>query len=186
MNKNRLKLIAVIAAFIAPILIAFLMQPLKDDLVKEGTINHGKLITPQIELNQLAEKIKIKGTWTLLSFANKNCNEICLDNVFKMQQIRQTQGEERSRVSRLLISNGKLPVADLQKLDEFRGTQFLRLDNDAYLSLLNIMSKNETDVINSLYLIDPLGYYMMEFPDSLVPKGIITDLRHLLKNSRIG
>ncbi len=37
-----------------------------------------------------------------------------------------------------------------------------------------------------VYLIDPLGNLMMQYPADFKTRGLIRDLRHLLKWSRIG
>lgn len=187
MTKDKIKLIAVTAVFALPIIFAFIMQPMKDMLIEKGTISNGQLITPQIELKEFSKTADIKGTWTLISFAGKHCDEQCLDSAYKMQQIRLAQGEEAKRVSRMLVSNGKLPVPDLEALNKYMGTKQIRLTELKYNSLVNVIKNNEEMKIeDNLYLVDPLGYYMMIFPNDMVPKGIIMDLKYLLKNSRIG
>lgn len=187
MRKDRVKLIAVVLVFALPIIFAFILQPLKDAFIAEGTISHGNIVSPQVELSELAKKAPIKGVWTLLAFADQHCDQRCLDNVYKMQQVRLAQGEESKRVARMLISNGKLPVKDLESLTPYNGTQNVRLSESEYKQLSKIISSQiDNDLEGNIYLIDPLGYYMMTFPNSLVPKGVITDLRLLLKNSRVG
>ncbi len=187
MNTSKVKLFAVSAAFALPIIIAFLMQPFKDTLIEKGSISHGNLVTPQIKLDDLEKLAKITGTWTLVSFADKNCDKACIDTVYRIQQIRLTQGEESKRVSRMLISDGKLPVKDLENLNPFHGTQYIRLTSEQYLTITNVMKTQISNGIkDNIYLIDPMGYYMMTFSNELVPKGIITDLRLLLKGSRVG
>ncbi len=187
MNKGRLKLIAVMAVFVLPIIFAFVLQPLKEDLVDGDSLSHGKLVTPQVELKDLASLSKLRGKWTLLAFAGKHCDASCLDNMYRIQQIRLTQGEGSKRVARMLISEGKLPVKDLENLNPYIGTQFIRLDAKQYEKLVTLMQKNiENEITDNIYLIDPLGYYMMTFDNGLVPKGIIRDLKHLLRNSRVG
>jgi len=187
MNTSKLKLIAILVIFVSPILFAFLLQPFKEAFIEKGTISHGELVSPQVKLNELAKLTKITKTWTLMAFAGEHCDEACLDTVFRIRQIRLTQGEESKRVSRLLISQGKLPVKDLENLNPFLGTQFLRLSPAQYEAVTSIMKTQiSNNIKDNIYLIDPLGYYMMTFSNELVPKGIITDLRYLLKNSRIG
>lgn len=187
MNKDKLKLIAVTAAFALPIIFAFVMQPMKDELIEKGSISHGRLVTPQIELVDLAKHSEIKGTWTLVAFAGKHCDKECLDRTYRIQQVRLSQGEEAKRISRLLISNGKLPVTDLENLNPYLGTNFIRLTDSQYQALETVVKNgSKIRLEDNIYLIDPLGYYMMMFPSSMVPKGIIIDLKYLLKNSRIG
>lgn len=187
MNKNKLKLIAISAVFVLPIIFAFLLQPLKDVFIEKGSMSHGQLISPQVKLEELGKLAKITHTWTLLAFAGKHCNAACLDSVYKIQQIRLTQGEESKRISRMLISDGELAVKDLENLNPYIGTQFVRLESEQYKAVSSIMKMHiKNGVMDNIYLIDPLGYYMMTFSNELVPKGIITDLRLLLKNSRVG
>lgn len=191
MNKNkiksRIKLVVIFSVFLLPILFAFILQPLKEDLVEDGSLSHGVLVTPQVEMTALADISKIKGTWTLLAFAGKHCDKECLDSVYKIQQIRLTQGESSKRVSRMLISNGKLPVKDLENLNPYIGTRFVRLNEEQYKLITSVVEKQiDNGLTENIYLIDPLGYYMMTFSNDLIPKGIIADLRRLLKNSRVG
>ena len=187
MNKSRLKLLVIMSVFITPIILAFLLQPMKDELIAKGSISHGQLVTPQIELIDLAEVAELKGSWTLLTFADKHCGETCLEAMHRIKQVRLTQGEEVKRISRMLISNGKLPVKDLEALNPYIGTKFIRLTDLQYQALTAVIKNNENMKLeDNIYLIDPLGYYMMKFPNSMVPKGIIMDLKYLLKNSRIG
>ena len=37
---------------------------------------------------------------------------------------------------------------------------------------------------NSIFLIDPYGFLMMQYPQGTEPKGIIKDIEKLIKNSK--
>ena len=74
-------------------------------------------------------------------------------------------------------------------LVNYPGQKVMRVETSAQGVLLNKISLGNTvDPIKSgyIYISDPLGNLMMSYPADINPKGILKDLKKLLRASRIG
>ncbi|MCP4409548.1 MAG: cytochrome oxidase assembly protein [Gammaproteobacteria bacterium] len=178
---------------LAPLVLATLFYLFPGYLPWTGTKNHGKLIDPPRPLLPFEAKTNqgeplllqdIKGKWTLLYLGTGECDLYCEASLFKARQARLAQGENLHRVQLLyLLPHGE----SIEKLGPI-------IDNHSRMTLATL-EKNKLDPVlqtfgesplDKLYLIDPLGNLMMHYPKDANAKGIVKDLKHLLRASRIG
>ena len=159
----------------------------------EGRTNYGDLIDPRaypipdlgstsIE-GQPATLNDFKGKWILLQVHGAQCDKACQDKLFYMRQLRLTQGKEMDRIERvwLITDDAALDIALLKKYD---GTRLLRVDPQKLAAWLPV--KEDTQLSDHLYMIDPLGNLMMRFPKDPDANKIKKDITRLLKASSIG
>lgn len=196
-RKSRIKLLGVLFIFAGPLLVAFIwLQLVRHDAVV-ATSSKGDLIKPATPLTefQLEEVGKgaldlesVKGLWTLMYFAGDTCGDICRQNLYHMRQVRLALARNMDRVQRLVIT-AEAATIDADLLSEHEGLRVATGSADAVDGLRQQVVAAEagmTDSPEAIYLIDPMGNVMLRFPADLNPKGMLKDLKHLMKVSRIG
>jgi hypothetical protein len=111
-KKNRLFVLGIFALTVVPFLIALVLQN-NPDLVKRGT-NIGQLITPPITTVaadyigfddfSTANLSELSGHWLLTNIMpNEHCNEVCLDAILKIKQLRLMLNKEFPRTRRVVF-----------------------------------------------------------------------------------
>jgi len=156
-----------------------------------GGTNHGVLVQPPVTLPQLNPAAgsddsyagDLRGRWTLLYVDTGDCGQRCVEALFRSHQAREVLGRNRIRVERLYIYRGQAPAeADLAKDESLR---VLPASDPEALRVIEAIPA-ELAATDELLLVDPLGNLMMRFPLDQEPKGMVEDLKKLLKLSRIG
>ncbi len=124
----------------------------------------------EFRLNDLRNK------WTLLMVGSGVCEETCRERLYKMRQLRLTQGKNKDRIARVfLIRDNALPDAEIKR--EYEGTWFVRAQGS---DLLAALPASETDHI---YLVDPKGNLMMRYSKDADASKMVKDLNRLLRLS---
>jgi nitrate reductase NapE component len=154
--------------------------------------NFGTLIEPQRPLPDMAVRdlagassslFALKGQWLLISVAGGACDALCQKHLYLQRQLREGLGKEKDRLDWVWLVTDEAPVpADLMpglatatvlRLPEVQLQTWLQADAGLALP-------------NHLYLVDPLGNWMMRFPPGTdlnqAPK-IKRDLERLLRAS---
>jgi hypothetical protein len=151
--------------------------PLMDEAAMQGELQllDGKRIT----LGAL------RGKWLMLQRAGGACADLCGENLWKLRQVRLTQGDNQERIQRVwLIEDDALPPDAL--LREHEGLLVVMASrSEAGRRLLRQMSGAGDDPA-SLWLADPLGNLMLRWPPLADPSAMKKDLSRLLRTSRIG
>lgn len=181
---KRVKLLLLFAMFIAPIAASYfayyVWQP-------EGRKNYGELVkqvsmtTQGVDLSGTPKNIaSLQRQWVMVYVGGGACDKACAQSLYLMRQIRKIQGKEMDRIERLwVLSDAATPSVQIQR--EHAGLHYLRPTNAAMLLQFPDSARG-----GSLYMIDPLGHLMMRWPQNPDPKGIIRDIKQLLKASQIG
>lgn len=151
-------------------------------------MNYGELLQPkplpEIQLTDLdgqpVQLGSLKGKWVLLHADSGACDERCVTKLYKLRQVRLTQGKNMERVVRVWLVTDRQP-ANATALRNYEGTLVLRASVDV---LRNFPVRE--DIRDHIWLIDPLGNLVLRYPPGADPSGIKTDLQRLLKLSRIG
>ncbi len=190
-KNNRLTLIGLLVVFASPMVIAYLAwwQGWFNNM---GTTNHGELIKPLITLSQTGLQLQqrniepdnIKDHWWIIYVTDdEKCALRCQANAYLINQARTAQAKEMERVDRMLVSkNGKLTLS----AEKFVKEHFL-INNFATLADISPLKAN------TIYLMDPLGNIFMSYESVkdekeavIKGKGLVKDLKRLLKYSQIG
>ena len=161
-----------------------------------GTLNYGQIITPPIQLEDLSlidplnteRNDTLHGKWSMIYVA-ESCDEICMGNVYRMRQIHMGIGKHSLRVQQVLFLTNEHP-GELSKLFiNYAGQQVISTDSvdlDALLGKFRSEKIITPTKAGHIYISDPLGNLMMSYPPEINPKGILKDLKKLLRASRIG
>jgi len=195
-KKNKIIIAAIIIVFTGPLILSWFIFNHTDFLEARGTSNYGQIIKPPILLEDfslvdptnLERKNTLYGKWSMI-FVAESCDEICMENVYRMRQIHMGIGKHSLRVQKVLFLTNQQP-GELSKLFiNYAGQQVINTDSVDLDTLLDKFRSEK--VINPtkaghIYISDPLGNLMMSYPSDINPKGILKDLKKLLRASRIG
>lgn len=195
-TSNRIKIIMVAAIFLAPVAIATVLK--LTDWRPAQTGNYGELIQPARPLTALDFRtlngagvaiIDSQHQWLMVTFGTGRCDKFCESNIYKIRQAHIATGKYYKRVRRLLVLTGKASKELLTVLKAYPDMAVTTGPAKAIRDLGNqLHTKDGTalDGLNRIYLIDPLGNFMMTYDKNADPTGIRKDLGRLLRVSRIG
>jgi cytochrome oxidase Cu insertion factor (SCO1/SenC/PrrC family) len=184
--RNRLKLIAIGAIAVMPVLGSYLLYWF---WTPDKHMNYGELIEPRslpdTALSTYSDEVfrfaELRGRWVMITIDTGRCDQPCQQKLWQMRQVRQAQGKETGRIERVWLIDDEHAPSD-QVLRDYRGTRVVRA------STLRLEAIFPADMSSRahVYLIDPLGNVMLRFPADADPRRMIKDLGRLLKYSRSG
>jgi hypothetical protein len=195
-RRSRAQMWILVAVFFAPLIIAFFLYYGVEGWRPSGSTNHGELIQPPREVPEVAlttpEQTKLpanvlRGKWTLVYIGNGECDARCREALTLMRQTRLALNDDMSRVQRLfLVTTSCCNRPYLQA--EHEGLLVGLLNEDAR-EVTNVFADATPEPLERsgrIYIVDPLGNLMMSHARSVEPKGLLEDLKKLLKLSHIG
>lgn len=152
----------------------------------------GELIEPQRPLpaasatdlsGRPVELTSLKGQWLLLSVAGGACDAACENNLYLQRQLREGLGKDKDRLDWvwLVSDDARLPEALLPALGQ---ATVLRVP-PAVLADWLAPAAGQT-LPEHLYVVDPMGHWMMRFPAGLDKAGAgraKRDLERLMRAS---
>tara|TARA_B110000003_G_C16370404_1_gene426333 strand:- start:218 stop:694 length:477 start_codon:yes stop_codon:yes gene_type:complete len=152
-------------------------------------VEHGKLISPVVSIGTIKAKeistmneVVIDKKWILVFMQNKMCAESCEERLYQFRQIRLALGEDRDKVDRLVILNKENYLNELK--NSYSGQKYIDNSFMNYQFLVTKFKDLYSGKVSPIFLIDPYGYLMMQYPKETEPKGIIKDIERLIKNSK--
>lgn len=185
-RRSRITLLLIFAVAVAPFVAAWLAYLYwKPDRF----MNHGDLIEPrQLPSAPLVLRDgrpfrldEHRGKWMLIHADSGACEESCRKQLYYMRQVRLALGADRDRVERVwLLTDDRQPSDEIVAL--YDGVELVRAAGSALVAALPA----DRDPSEHVYLVDPLGNLMLRFPRDPDPKGMVKDLKRLLKVSRTG
>jgi len=190
-GRGRKQLLLLIAVFFAPLAVAFLLYYGLDGWRPVGNTNHGELIHPARPLPQVQLLTDSDATfvsrqfldkWTLVYVGDGRCDATCRAALVLMRQTRLALNDDAARIQRLLLVTGNCcDRAYLQT--EHEGLLVARVDDAAGQQLLASFPPGPA---GKIYIVDPLGNLMMSYTPQALSRGLLEDLKKLLKLSHIG
>lgn len=193
-KRNRTTLILLGVLFFAPLFAAMLLYFSLPQWQPQGKTNYGELVTPPRTLPVLQftdanaaphDNSVFSGRWSYVYVAGDRCDEACVAKIIEIRQVRTLLNDKRPRVQRIYIA----PNADsLKRAKQQFGTEQPDL---VYLAEAGPQGQQARDFFGSkgpqtLYLVDPHGNWMMLYAGDAEYKGILKDIKLLLKLSQIG
>ncbi|NOZ11682.1 MAG: hypothetical protein GXP09_11650 [Gammaproteobacteria bacterium] len=193
MSSSKFQIIVLIVIGIIPVVAARYFTP-------THFVSNGELVQParpieNVELQgmdgQAVEFSSLKSKWTMIYIGNSACDKECWQNLYKMRQVRLSQGKHMRRIQYAwLLLDQAVDIAALKvRLQEHPKLQVFRGDVAAIKALSRqfvLKQGAPEDGLNRIYLIDPLGNLMMSYPADADPTGIRKDFERLLRVSQIG
>jgi cytochrome oxidase Cu insertion factor (SCO1/SenC/PrrC family) len=189
-RRSRAQLWILVAIFFAPLLSAFALyygsgwRPAK-------TTNHGALIAPPRPLPAVSadstQSQLFHGKWSLVYLVGATCSDACQQALLQIRQVRLALGDDMRRVQRVLLVFGPCCNADDWQ-QELPGLITVHVPPTHAQPLLQTFQASAAPptVAGQTYVIDPLGNLMMSYAPQSDNKGMLEDLKRLLKLSHIG
>ncbi|UOD50593.1 SCO family protein [Orrella daihaiensis] len=192
-------LILILIISIAPVIAAFVMY-YNPSLQPGGSTNYGTLVDPQRPLpsneqltvttldGQPFDLNDLRGQWLLVAADEAACPESCAKKLFILRNTHAMTGKNVKRVSRVWFITDDAPVP-AKVLEAYAGTIMLRAKPeqlDAFLAGQELAQGTEPELLEPIWIIDPLGNLMMQYPKDPDPLKVRKDLGKLLHNSQIG
>jgi hypothetical protein len=157
----------------------------------EGRRNYGELMQPAralpdvqaVGLDGAAQNLRsLKGQWLLVSVAGGACGAACEKNIYLQRQLRESLGREKDRLDRVWLVTDDAPIApalqtqvDAKALDAYA----LRVPLASVAQWLEPAAGQQLG--EQLYLVDPVGNWMLRFPANMDAAKAKRDLDRLLR-----
>ena len=189
--QGRVKMLLVLLVCAAPVIASYLAFYV---LRPQGRSNYATLIQPSRSLPALALRnlegqpvvaASLRGQWLLLALGPARCTDACERRLYVQRQLREMLGREKDRLDKLwLVTDaGEVPAllrASLQ-IGGPADVTILRADRAALVQWLEPQSGQALE--DHLYLVDPMGEWMMRVPVEPDPTRLKRDLERLLRAS---
>lgn len=185
-RAGRWKMLALLLVSAAPVIASYFTYYV---IRPEGRRNYGELIDPQRPLPAFAavnaqgqpEPLSaLKGQWLLISVAASACSEACQQHLYLQRQLRETLGKEKDRLDWVWLRTDGAPLEPAIQ-QATAAALVLQVDPAQLASWLEPAPGQRIE--DHLYIVDPLGNWMMRFPADLDPKQAKRDLDRLLRAS---
>lgn len=189
--QGRIKMLLVLLVCAAPVIASYLAFYV---LRPQARSNYAALIQPSRSLPALALRnldgqpvvaASLRGQWLLLALGPARCTDACERRLYVQRQLREMLGREKDRLDKLwLVTDaGEVPAllrASLQ-VGGPADVTILRADRAALAQWLEPQSGQALE--DHLYLVDPMGEWMMRVPVEPDPTRLKRDLERLLRAS---
>jgi hypothetical protein len=195
-RRQRRLLVGLALLFLAPVGLSFYLYYGHSHLTPGGRVNRGQLVEPPRTMPAAALPLLEGGAtapdllarkWTLLYAAPPGpCADRCRHKLYETRQVRTALDRDMSRVQRVFIAaDGCCDLDFLHR--EHPDLITVRADGAAaIIAALPDGGGGAPIDAGRLYIVDPLGNLMMSYPADAAPKGLLEDMKRLLKLSHIG
>ena len=188
--SGRLKMLLVLLVCASPVIASyvtyFVIRP-------AGRTNYGTLIVPTRSLpatlplhafdGKAVEARSLRGQWLLVAVGSSACGKACEQMLFTQRQLREMLGRERDRIDKVWLVTDEGPLAPSLQAATAAGVAVtaLRTDRQALAAWLEPAAGQRLE--DHLYLVDPMGEWMLRLPPQMDPARAKRDLEKLLRAS---
>lgn len=188
-RRGRWKMLVVAAVCAAPVIASYLAYYV---IRPETRRSHGELIEPQrpipsITGRDLAGKAvslpTLQGQWLLVSVAGGACDAACERHLYLQRQLREGLGKDKDRLDWVWLVPDDVPVREALK-PALQQAVVLRVDPAQLAQWLSPAGGRQ--LADHLYVVDPMGHWMMRFPpteDAAGAAKVRKDLERLMRAS---
>jgi len=189
-RHGRLKMLLVLLVCAAPVVASYLAYYV---IRPEGRTNYCTLITPLRPIpdalplaNLQAAPVlpaALRGQWLLVVVSGGACDATCEKHLWLQRQLRETLGRDKDRVDKVwLIVDDAAPRA--QTLDAIRTHTEITVLRVSARELGTWLAPAPGHALpDHLYIVDPLGNWMMRSPPDPEPARLKRDVEKLLRAS---
>jgi hypothetical protein len=159
----------------------------------EGRTNYSELVQPlrpvpgDLPLSNLqgqaVQPATLKGQWSLVVVAGGDCNERCEKNLWLQRQLREVLGREKERLDKVWLINDTALARPqtVQAVTTGVPVTVLRVPREALAAWLQPAQGHQLE--DHMYIIDPLGNWMMRVPAQPDAAKLKRDIEKLLRAS---
>lgn len=187
-RSGRWRLLLVLLVCAAPVIASYLtyyvIRP------QTGQTAYGELINPQRPLPAWSGRdlqgrevplASLQGQWLFMVVGSAACNLDCESLLYVQRQLHKALGKEQDKFERVWLVTDDAPVSP-KLVEALQGATILRVDAAALSQWLQPAGGRQLS--DHLYLVDPMGHWMMRFPphpDTAAAAKIKRDLERLLR-----
>jgi len=185
--NGRLKMLLVLLVCAAPVVASyftyFVIRP-------QARTNYSDLVQPQRPIprdlslraldGQPVDPQSLKGQWLIVAVAGGACDAACERLLWLQRQLRETLGREKDRVENVWLVDDAAAIQD-KTLHALAGATVLRVASEELGLWLE--PANGHTLSQHLYIVDPLGNWMMRAPADPEPAKLKRDVDKLLRAS---
>jgi hypothetical protein len=151
----------------APVVASYTMYYL---VRPEGRRNFGELIEPQRPIPSIAatdtqgrklDLQSLKDQWLLISVAGGACDAACANRLYFQRQLREGLGKDKDRLDWVWLITDDAPIPETYK-PGLQGATVLRVSESDLAKWLQPQAGHALS--EHLYVVDPIGNWMMRFP----------------------
>jgi hypothetical protein len=186
---GRLKMFAILAVCAAPVVASYLTYFV---IRPDARGNYSELIEPQRPLPDLqlydlqgvpVKAAALKGQWLLIVVAGGACDARCEKSLYLQRQLREALGRDRDRLDKVWLVTDAQPLRPevMNAISMGTPAQVLRVSAEALARWLVPAAGHTMD--QHMYIVDPLGHWMMRVPPQPDPAKLKRDLEKLLRAS---
>ncbi len=186
---GRLKMLLVLLVCASPVVASYLTYFV---IRPEGRTNYGTLILPTRSMpafplttldGQTVPTQSLRGQWLLVVVGPSTCAADCEKRLFMQRQLREMLGRESGRLDKiwLVTDNAPLSPALGAAVTAVPPVQVLRAARDVVAAWLQPATGQALE--DHLYVVDPMGEWMMRLPANAEPARAKRDLDRVLRAS---
>jgi hypothetical protein len=189
-RSGRWKMLAVLFMCAAPVIASYFTYYV---IRPEGRSNYSQVISPGVFIpdtlsltnlqGQTVPARSLKGQWLMVVVAASNCDARCEKYLLLQRQLRETLGREKDRVDKLwLITDEQTLRPELAAaVTAAPEVTALRVSPAALATWLAPEAGQALE--NHIYLVDPMGAWMLRTPVDPEPAKFKRDIERLLRAS---
>lgn len=188
-RTGRWKMLVVMLACAAPVIASYFMYYV---VRPEARRSYGELVDPQRPLPAITARTldgqpvslpRLKDQWLLVSVAGGACDALCEKHLYLQRQLRESLGKNKERMDWVWLVSDEAPVrAELKPA--LQQATVLRVPAAQLSQWLSAAPGNQLH--DHLYVVDPMGNWMMRFPagvDTESAARVRRDLERLMRAS---
>ena len=191
-RRGRVMMLVILVACALPVLVSYFTYYV---IRPQGRTNYATLIEPQRPLPALdalpaqdmdghsVPLTTLKGQWLLVVVAPASCGKLCENNLFLQRQLREMMGAERDRIQKVWLVDSPEPVTPelAAAVGAPPAVLSYRVERSALARWLEPDAGRALE--DHLYIVDPLGNWMMRTPANPDPVKLKKDVDKLLRAS---
>lgn len=185
-RTGRWKMLVVMLVCAAPVVASYFTYYV---VRPEGHRSYGELIEPQRPIppvagrtlaGQTVDLTRLQGQWLLVSVAGGACDAQCERHLYLQRQLRESLGKDKERMDWVWLVDDQAPVRDALQ-PALKAATVLRVDAAQLAQWLAPAAGHA--LAEHLYVVDPMGHWMMRFPAGVDPSKARRDLERLMRGS---
>jgi hypothetical protein len=188
-KSGRWKMLLVLLLCASPVIASYITYYF---IRPEGRRNFGELINPQRVVPNLNATLlggtsinlqKLTGQWLLVSVSGGACDASCQKHLYLQRQLRESLGKEKDRLDWVWFVSDTAPIPDVL-LPALKEATVLRMPAEQITAWMQPAANQQ--LADHLYLIDPMGNWMMRFPpglDAAAAKKAKSDIDRVMRAS---
>jgi hypothetical protein len=186
-RAGRWKMLLLVLVCVSPVIASYFTYYV---IRPEGRRNYGELIVPLRPIPAELTGTTVSGEtvpltslmhqWLFLSVADSACDAACEQHLYFQRQIREGLGRDKDRVDWVWLRTGETALSP-QLQAATAQAQVLHVDEEAIAQWLQPAEGYRLS--DHLFVVDPMGNWMMRFEANADPSRMRRDLGRLLRAS---